>query len=184
MQHQSPCYWRKYEWKNKIVDGTAIDAKATSKSILTVQFDCERQIIEPICWWPIGPRGYNFLQGLLTTVVTFTNHVTLLQALQCNWILKIQDALSKAPSGLVLITPVSFGTSIQVACPLFILKCISQTENNVTSLIIAPLVKLLLYLVYQWWYILLILEKIWRFRSFPKKLYSQEIIRFYWLKWS
>ena len=130
MQQQSPSYWRKYEWKNKIVDGTTIDAKATSKSILTVQFDCERQIIEPICWWPIGPRGYNFLQGLLTTVVTFTNHVTLLQALQCNWILKIQDALSKAPSGLVLSTPVSFGTSIQVACPLLILKSISQTENN------------------------------------------------------
>ena len=70
------------------------------------------------------------MQGLVTTVVTFTNHVTLLQALQCNWILKIQDALSKAPSGLVLSTPVSFGTSIQVACPLLILKSISQTENN------------------------------------------------------
>ena len=63
--------------------------KTISKSIFTEQFDCKWQITQPICWWPMGPKGHNFLQGLLTTVVTLTNHVTPLQALQCNWILKI-----------------------------------------------------------------------------------------------
>ena len=96
--------------------------EGTPESILTMPFDCKRQIIQPICWWPVGPKGYNFLEGLLTAVVTFTNHVTPLEAPQCNWILKIRDALCKGPSGLVVSTFLNLGTSGPVVGPLLILK--------------------------------------------------------------